>query len=100
MAEPSTRAKWRALRSARVSTPKKYLTGATLSERRCYWPLSHQMRCGIVLRLPNYLIVDLNPPENRLRIDTGRDGEQSQKLEPVPCCGAGEIRPEFEIPPG
>jgi hypothetical protein len=25
MAEPSTRAKWRALRSARVSTPKKYL---------------------------------------------------------------------------
>src|ERR1700730_19223974 len=34
MAEPSTRAKWRALRSARVSTPKKYLTGATLSERR------------------------------------------------------------------
>ena len=36
MAEPSTRAKWRALRSARVSTPKKYLTGATLSERQCY----------------------------------------------------------------
>src|ERR1700726_741669 len=34
MAEPSTRAKWRALRSARVSTPKKCLTGATLSERR------------------------------------------------------------------
>src|ERR1039458_91990 len=36
MAEPSTRAKWRALRSARVSTPKKCLTGATLSERRYY----------------------------------------------------------------
>jgi hypothetical protein len=36
MAEPSTRAKWRALRSARVSTPKKYLTGTTLSERRFY----------------------------------------------------------------
>src|SRR6266403_2406690 len=27
MAEPSTRAKWRALRSARVSALKKYLTG-------------------------------------------------------------------------
>ena len=36
MAEPSTRAKWRALRSARVSTPKKCLTGATLSETRCF----------------------------------------------------------------
>src|SRR5258705_12112062 len=32
MAEPSTRAKWRALRSARLSTLKKYLTGTTLSE--------------------------------------------------------------------
>src|SRR6266496_778556 len=32
LAEPSTRAKWRALRSARVSTLKKYLTGTTLSE--------------------------------------------------------------------
>ena len=62
-----------------------------------YWLLSHQMRCGIVLRLPNYLSVDLNPPENRLRIDKGRDGEQSRKLEQVPCFGAGEIRPEFEI---
>src|SRR6266852_7024428 len=32
----STRAKWRAPRSARISTPKKYLTGTTLSERRCF----------------------------------------------------------------
>src|SRR5712692_5576757 len=32
MAEPSTRAKWRALRSARVSTLKKCLTAPTLSE--------------------------------------------------------------------
>jgi hypothetical protein len=34
MAEPSTRAKWRALRSAPISTPKKCLTGATSSDRR------------------------------------------------------------------
>src|SRR6266536_4241907 len=34
MAEPSTRAKWRALRSARISTPKKCLTPPTLSETR------------------------------------------------------------------
>ncbi len=51
---------------------------------------------------PNFggrvLCLHLNPPENRLRIDTERDGEQSQKLEQVPCFGAGEIRPEFEIP--
>src|SRR6184192_92044 len=32
MAEPSTRAKWRALRSVRTSTPKKCLTPPTLSE--------------------------------------------------------------------
>src|SRR5882762_6525330 len=32
MAQSSTRAKWRALRSARVSTLKKYLTPPTLSE--------------------------------------------------------------------
>jgi hypothetical protein len=32
------------------------------------------MRCGIVLRLPNYQSVDLNKPENRLRIDTWREG--------------------------
>src|ERR1039457_1151151 len=32
MAEPSTRAKWRAPRSARVSTLKKCLTAPTLSE--------------------------------------------------------------------
>src|SRR5262249_55916566 len=32
MAEPATRAKWRALRSARASALKKYLTGTTLSE--------------------------------------------------------------------
>ena len=68
--------------------------------RRCFWSLSHQMRCGIVPRLPNYLSVDLNPPENRLRIDTGRDGERCRKLGQVPCFGAGEIRPEFEIPLG
>ncbi len=44
MAEPSTRAKWRALRSARVSTSKKCLTGddireaiyRQLSKWRCY----------------------------------------------------------------
>src|SRR5437899_11056132 len=36
MAEPSTRAKWRALRSARVGALKKCLTGTTLSERRCF----------------------------------------------------------------
>jgi hypothetical protein len=36
MAEPSTRAKWRALRSARVSALKKYLTGTTLSETRFF----------------------------------------------------------------
>src|SRR6266567_1234624 len=34
MAEPSTRAKWRALRSARSSTLKKCLTPPTLSETR------------------------------------------------------------------
>src|SRR5260370_42664877 len=34
MAEPSTRAKWRALRSARTSTLKKCLTPPTLSETR------------------------------------------------------------------
>ena len=43
------------------------------------------------------LCLHLNPPENRLRIDTVRDGEQSQKLEQVPCFGAEEIRPEFAI---
>src|SRR5215469_271543 len=32
----STRAKWRALRSARSSTLKKYLTPPTLSETRCF----------------------------------------------------------------
>src|SRR5271170_2652917 len=36
MVEPSTRAKWRALRSARSSTLKKGLTAPTLSETRCY----------------------------------------------------------------
>src|ERR1035437_130869 len=36
MAEPSTRAKWRALRSARVSTLKKCLTAPTLSEMRFF----------------------------------------------------------------
>src|ERR1019366_8785319 len=34
MAEPSTRAKWRALRSARSSTFKKCLTAPALSETR------------------------------------------------------------------
>src|SRR5207245_9396117 len=36
MAEPSTRAKWRAPLSARTSTPKKCLTPPTLSERRFF----------------------------------------------------------------
>jgi len=40
MAEPSTRAKWRALRSARVSTLKKCLTGTTLSEMGIFRQLS------------------------------------------------------------
>jgi hypothetical protein len=44
MAEPSTRAKWRALRSARVSTPKKYLTGTTLSEKRCFNSNTHRQQ--------------------------------------------------------
>ena len=35
MRTSSTRAKWRALRSARSSTLKKHLTPPTLSERRC-----------------------------------------------------------------
>jgi hypothetical protein len=36
MAEPSTRAKWRAFRSARTSTLKKCLTPPTLSETRFF----------------------------------------------------------------
>src|ERR1700680_3059322 len=44
MACVSTRAKWRALRSARVCTLKKYLTPPTLSEKRCYNISEHILR--------------------------------------------------------
>src|SRR2546425_4033241 len=40
MAEPSTRAKWRALRSARSSTLKKCLTGIHIVRNACYHPSS------------------------------------------------------------
>ena len=40
----STRAKWRALRSAQSSTLKKGLTPPTLSERRCFNSLGRRMR--------------------------------------------------------
>jgi len=42
-----------------------------------------------VLRLPDYLCVDLNSPQNRFRIDTELDGEQSRELEQVPCFWGG-----------
>src|SRR5258708_22953983 len=45
MAEPSTRAKWRALRSARVSTLKKCLTPPTLSETPVFASHALGLKC-------------------------------------------------------
>src|SRR5258705_4406946 len=53
MAEPSTRAKWRALRSARLSTLKKYLTGTTLSEMGIYRQPPLSRRYLAASRKPN-----------------------------------------------
>ena len=55
-----------------------------------------------MLRLPDYLCVDLNSPQNRFRIDTELDGEQSRELEQVPCFWGMEkfdlnLRSHFEI---